>query len=365
MMGIAQSMPFRRKKPASPGRHPGARPSGAAPQQRPPRPAGAGGTAAGTPPGSSSRGPAPARGAAKGKGKGPGKGPGTQSRLSPAAQALHDRRKRLVTARETSMRDLGGLMLEMYKRNRFREDLLLDKCEEVLAIEVEIAHIDQRLFQLSPGTSAGQRPIGRCECGSPILPGQNFCGVCGRAFSTLTQPRACARCGSGLRTSDSFCAACGERAPDLLGGGTPTERVRLQAPELASQAAETITLEPIGAGVAAADGAIEAAELTPPDLDAIDTTLPSASLAAEGSASTPSATATVTTHEQGAPAAAIDAAVSAANAPVTAEELDARTAKKIAREKARRIQQMNKARARAAKERARQRARGDHGRGAG
>lgn len=130
--------------------------------------------------------------------------------------ALHDRRRRLIGAREGALRDLGGLMLEMYKRNRFREELLLDKCEEVLSIEVEVAHIDQKLFQLTPANSSGQRPIGRCECGSPIHPGQNFCGVCGRSFATLTQSRTCERCGTGLRPGDSFCSVCGQEAPDML-----------------------------------------------------------------------------------------------------------------------------------------------------
>ena len=119
-------------------------------------------------------------------------------------------------ARETTLRDLGGLMLEMYKRNRFREELLLDKCEEVLAIEVEIAHVDQRLFQMAPPNAAGMRPIGRCECGAPIHPGQNFCGVCGRSFATLTQARSCMRCGTALRQGDHYCSTCGSEAPDML-----------------------------------------------------------------------------------------------------------------------------------------------------
>lgn len=133
-----------------------------------------------------------------------------------AAAPLHDRRRRLVAAREVTLRDLGGLMLEMYKRNRFREELLLDKCEEVLAIEVEVAHVDQRLFQLAPPNAAGMRPIGRCECGAPVHPGQNFCATCGRAFGTLTQARNCARCATALRPGDQFCARCGADAPDVL-----------------------------------------------------------------------------------------------------------------------------------------------------
>ena len=141
-------------------------------------------------------------------------------------------------------------MLEMYKRNRFREELLLDKCEEVLAIEVEVAHVDQRLFQLAPPNAAGMRPIGRCECGAPIHPGQNFCGVCGRGFSTLTQARACTRCGSGLRAGDQFCGTCGYEAPDMLqsieapGPGASSAVPAVDAAAVAASAvADTIIIE--------------------------------------------------------------------------------------------------------------------------
>lgn len=170
-----------------------------------------------------------------------------RERVAAAAAPLHDRRRRLVGARETTLRDLGGLMLEMYKRNRFREELLLDKCEEVLAIEVEIAHVDQRLFQLAPPNAAGMRPIGRCECGAPIHPGQNFCGVCGRSFATLTLARSCSRCGGGLRPGDQFCATCGNEAPDALqaieaGPGMPMTDI--DAASVASKAvADTVVIE--------------------------------------------------------------------------------------------------------------------------
>jgi hypothetical protein len=174
-----------------------------------------------------------------------------RERVATAAAPLHDRRRRLVGARESTLRDLGGLMLEMYKRNRFREELLLDKCEEVLAIEVEIAHVDQRLFQLAPPNAAGMRPIGRCECGAPIHPGQNFCGVCGRSFATLTQSRACSKCGGGLRPGDMYCATCGNEAPDALqaleapasGSGMPGTPPIDAAAIASSAVADTVVIE--------------------------------------------------------------------------------------------------------------------------
>lgn len=226
-MGILDNIGVGKKKRPHVG---GAKPAGAG--------AGAGGRPGarpGTPgasvsrsrPGPTGSGPKVGLGGLGGKGgKGgrsrlPGKrrrkgAPSPKERIASAAAPLHDRRRRLVGAREATLRDLGGLMLEMYKRNRFREELLLDKCEEVLAIEVEIAHVDQRLFQLAPPNAAGMRAIGRCECDAPIHPGQNFCGVCGRSFATLTQGRSCARCGSGLRPGDHYCATCGSEAPDAL-----------------------------------------------------------------------------------------------------------------------------------------------------
>lgn len=182
---------------------------------------------------------------------------------------LHDRRRRLVAARETTLRDLGGLMLEMYKRNRFREELLLDKCEEVLAVEVEIAHIDQRLFQLAPPNAAGMRPIGRCECGSPIYPGQNFCGVCGRSFATLTMHRTCERCGGGLRPGDSFCATCGAEAPDsftvIEAAQPPSRSQQVGRANAAGGATPDIEAEPqVGPAPAAAS-----APATPPIDDTV------------------------------------------------------------------------------------------------
>lgn len=182
----------------------------------------------------------PARRGKRGAAKRGEKGVGS----SPASAQHHDRRKRLVAARESTLRDLGGLMLEMYKRNRFREELLLDKCEEVLAIEVEIAHVDQRLFQLAPPTGSGQRPIGRCECGVPILPGQNFCGVCGRSFGTLTQARNCAACGTGLRAADAFCPTCGTASPSLLDSHIPAAPGghAIEAAATATRAADTMII---------------------------------------------------------------------------------------------------------------------------
>src|SRR5213595_2299391 len=60
--------------------------------------------------------------------------------LPPAGQLRRERRLLLV-AREAKLHDLGGLMLEMYRRDQFRQDLLVDRC-------VELSRIDDRLAEL-------------------------------------------------------------------------------------------------------------------------------------------------------------------------------------------------------------------------
>jgi len=97
--------------------------------------------------------------------------------LPPAGQLRRERRT-LIAARESRLRDLGGLLVEMYRRDQFRQDLLVDRC-------VELARLDERLAELdallAAAVSRGRtRPAARCECGAPIFWGSKFCAQCGR-----------------------------------------------------------------------------------------------------------------------------------------------------------------------------------------
>jgi hypothetical protein len=104
--------------------------------------------------------------------------PGTpvRRRLPPAAQLRRDRRA-LLRLREQRLRDLGGLMLEMYRRDQFRQDLLVERCSELVALEERLAELDSLL---TTALSLRHRPAARCECGTPILWGTRFCPACGR-----------------------------------------------------------------------------------------------------------------------------------------------------------------------------------------
>ena len=63
-------------------------------------------------------------------------------------------------------------MVEMYRRNDYRDDLLAGACAEVIGI-------DDRLFEIEDLLEAGRRPA-QCMCGAPILVGARFCPNCGR-----------------------------------------------------------------------------------------------------------------------------------------------------------------------------------------
>jgi uncharacterized protein YjiS (DUF1127 family) len=97
--------------------------------------------------------------------------------LPPAAQLRRERRV-LLELREQRLRDLGGLMLEMYRRDQFRQDLLVDRCAELQRLEERLADLDALL---AASVSRGRtRPSARCACGAPIFWGSKFCPQCGR-----------------------------------------------------------------------------------------------------------------------------------------------------------------------------------------
>jgi len=97
----------------------------------------------------------------------------------PPARELKRERKALLEVREERLRDLGGLALEMYKRDRFSAGLVVERCAELVAIEVRVQEIDALL----DGTARLRRGGGGavCTCGAPLLLGAQFCATCGRA----------------------------------------------------------------------------------------------------------------------------------------------------------------------------------------
>jgi hypothetical protein len=85
---------------------------------------------------------------------------------------LRRERRALLRAREDVLRDLGGLLVEMYRRGGFRDDLLAERAAAIIGIDARIAEIEELL------QNRGHAP--RCECGAPLLRGSHFCPNCGR-----------------------------------------------------------------------------------------------------------------------------------------------------------------------------------------
>jgi len=78
----------------------------------------------------------------------------------------------LLKARDDALRDLGGLLVEMYRRGGFRDDLLAERAALIVGIDARLAEIQELLHT--------RRNVPRCVCGAPILRGSHFCPSCGR-----------------------------------------------------------------------------------------------------------------------------------------------------------------------------------------
>jgi hypothetical protein len=97
---------------------------------------------------------------------------------APAAGDLRRERRALLVLREERLRELGGLTVEMYRRDHFNDVLVLERCAELVAIEARVSEIDALI--------AGARGVLRrggaiCECGAPLLIGARYCPSCGRS----------------------------------------------------------------------------------------------------------------------------------------------------------------------------------------
>jgi hypothetical protein len=116
--------------------------------------------------------------------------------------ALKRERRALLREREQGIRDLGGIVFEMFRRDRFRVELVTERCADLVAIDQRLDELDSLL------AASGRRGGLRCACGAPLAWGAHFCANCGRPAG----PRpvvSCARCGSPLPADVQFCGRCG------------------------------------------------------------------------------------------------------------------------------------------------------------
>jgi len=102
-------------------------------------------------------------------------------RAAPPPGELRRERRGLLRLREERIRDLGGVVLEMYRQDSFRESLLYELCAEVVALEERLRELDLLLEARRP-------PTARCECGAPVFWGARYCTSCGRAVASAPKP---------------------------------------------------------------------------------------------------------------------------------------------------------------------------------
>ena len=93
----------------------------------------------------------------------------------PHAGLLRRERRALHKARADALNELGGLLVEMYRRGGFRDDLLAERAAAIVGIDGRLAEIETLLHT--------GRQVPRCECGAPLLRGSRFCPNCGRSLS--------------------------------------------------------------------------------------------------------------------------------------------------------------------------------------
>ena len=140
-------------------------------------------------------------------------------RALPPPGVIRRERRIVQRRREDTLRDLGGLMLEMYRRDTFREDILADRCNELLGLDARLNELDEML-----AAARRRMPAGRCECGAPFQWGSHFCPNCGRPAGP--PGRRLRECGHPLPGDAHFCANCGapsERDEEEQPGDTEPE----------------------------------------------------------------------------------------------------------------------------------------------
>ena len=112
--------------------------------------------------------------------------PAAPAYVVPPVRELKRERKALLLVREERLRDLGGLTLEMYKRESFNAGLVVERCAELVAIEARVQEIDALLdgtvgLRVGGGTAV-------CTCGAPLLLAR-FCDASRSTGGTQSSPK--------------------------------------------------------------------------------------------------------------------------------------------------------------------------------
>ena len=103
----------------------------------------------------------------------------SRRRYLPPPSRLRRERRALLRYREERIHELGGLLLEMYRQDDVRQDVLQERAAAIVALENRIREVDRLLAARTSRARSGVR-CGRC--GTPLHSGARFCPSCGQAL---------------------------------------------------------------------------------------------------------------------------------------------------------------------------------------
>src|SRR4051795_694663 len=108
----------------------------------------------------------------------------SRRRYLPPPSRLRRESRALLRYREGRIRELGGLMLEMYRQDDVRQDVLHEQAAAIVSLEARVHEVDRLLAARTSRTRARVR-CGRC--GTPLHSGARFCPSCGQALQAPAQ----------------------------------------------------------------------------------------------------------------------------------------------------------------------------------
>jgi hypothetical protein len=105
-------------------------------------------------------------------------------RYLPPPSRLRRERHLLLRFREQRINELGGLVLEMYREDQFRQDVVHERAGEIVALEERVREVDRLL---AARTSRAERTLRCARCGAHLYPGARFCPSCGQALEAQAE----------------------------------------------------------------------------------------------------------------------------------------------------------------------------------
>src|SRR6266511_4193752 len=101
----------------------------------------------------------------------------------PRPARMRRERRLLARQREVELRDVGGLAVEMARRDRFRPELIFERANDVLRLEQRMHELDGFLIAFA-SPSRGLCPVLPCLFGARHLRAPLACSIATRASAT-------------------------------------------------------------------------------------------------------------------------------------------------------------------------------------